>query len=363
MHMHNFSFDPSAAAPEGAGIFGLDTAPQDAGLVFVPVPFDATTSYGHGTAAGPAAILQASHQVELYDAQLGRPYEHGMAMLPIPERVTALNAQASAAIASAKDKGPQAQARAVAEVNDASAEVNQWVYDTCTQWLSRGKIVATIGGDHATPLGAILAHAAHWPRLSVLHIDAHCDLRAAYEGYTYSHASIMYNVMFAPKLHPTDKMRPTVDKLVQVGIRDFCEPEHRLVQQSGGRIHTFFDHELSERAMEGEPFARTAGAIVDALGDAVYVSLDIDGLEPAFGPHTGTPVPGGLHYRQMLALLRAVHQSGRRLVGFDLNEVCPGPSGDEWDANVGARLLYKMAGYALLASTSPKRRSNTAGFI
>lgn len=361
--MSNAPFDPSAAAPEGAGIFGLDTPAEQAHVVFLPVPFDATTSYGHGTAAGPAAILQASHQVELYDVQLGKPYERGMAMLPISERVASLNQRASDAIARAASQGADAQAAAVAAVNDASAEVNQFVFDTCQHWLSRGKIVATVGGDHATPLGAILAYAEHYPKLSVLHIDAHCDLRRAYEGFTYSHASIMYNVMFLPKLHPNGPAHAMPNKLVQVGVRDFCEPEHRLVTGSGGRIVTFFDHELAERAMEGEPFARTAGAIVDTLGDEVYVSLDIDGLEPAFGPHTGTPVPGGLHYRQMLALLRALHQSGRRLVGFDLNEVCPGPSGDEWDANVGARLLYKMAGYALLGETPRRPRGQAAGFF
>lgn len=346
------AFDPAGPASADAGIFGLTDTPQQARLVLLPVPFDATTSYGHGTANAPAAILRASHQVELYDMELGRPYEHGIAMLEHPVHIEALNRRASLLA-----REQRAQPDSVASVNQLCGDVNQWVFEQAQALLEQNKIVGTIGGDHATPLGSILAHANVYPSLSVLHIDAHCDLRPAYEGFVYSHASIMHNVMMAPRLRHDGPLLKTVASLTQVGIRDFCEEEHDTVRAYPDRIRTFFDAELTTRAMEGEPFAATAGAIVDTLSEDVYVSLDIDGLEPAFCPHTGTPVPGGLHYRQVLALLKAVRESGRRIVGFDLNEVCPGPKGQEWDANVGARLVYKLAGYALAKPTKSKQQA------
>ena len=176
----------------------------------------------------------------------------------------------------------------------------------------------------------------------MLHLDAHADLRDAYEGFTWSHASIMYNVVDAP---------PGVTKLVQVGIRDFsARPSTACIEQSGGRIVTFFDADPRRSArFDGEPWARAGGPrSSQALPEHVYLSFDIDGLDPTLCPHTGTPVPGGLSFHEAAALRR---RRGARAAGassgFDLNEVAPGPDGDEWDGNVGARLLYKMIGWAL----------------
>jgi agmatinase len=137
-----------------------------------------------------------------------------------------------------------------------------------------------------------------------------------------------------------------VKKLVQVGIRDFCEDERDFTEASHGRIKVFYDRDIAAAGFEGIPFKRTVDEILQALPQDVYVSFDIDGLDPLLCPHTGTPVPGGLSFHQAVYLLGAVVRSGRRLVGFDLNEVAPGPEGDEWDGNVAARLLYKLCGFA-----------------
>ena len=139
---------------------------------------------------------------------------------------------------------------------------------------------------------------------------------------------------------------PNVGKLVQVGVRDLGQAEKQMIDDSHGRIVTFFDSEMAAQIEEGTPFAQIADEIVAELPQDLYLSWDIDGLDPTLCPGTGTPVPGGLSWNQAIGLLRAIKRSGKRIVGLDLNEVSPGQT--EWDANVGARLLYKMIGFALL---------------
>jgi agmatinase len=316
-------FDPDAAA-EHPGIYGLPFTPDDARVVIVPVPFEATTSYGGGTSRGPAAVFDASKQVDLYDRETGRPYEAGIAMLGVPRKIAGWNAKAK-------------KSRSKKRVNEYGDRVNAWVYDTTRALLSQGKMPVTLGGDHSVPFGAIRAYAENYPGLGILHLDAHADLRDAYEGYTWSHASIFHNVM--TKI-------PGVAKLVQVGVRDLGAAEWRMIEQSGGRIVTFFDPDLAAEKEQGRAWAAIANEIVAHLPDAVYLSWDIDGLDPTLCPSTGTPVPGGLSWNEAIGLLRAIARAGKRIVGLDLCEVAPGDT--EWDANVGARLLYKMIGFALL---------------
>lgn len=335
------AFDPNAAAAADAGIFGLPFTPEQARVVLLPVPFEATTSYGGGTADGPAAIFEASKQVDLFDLDTGRPYEAGIAMLPIPAAVAAWNAEAKAlAQPIVAAGGAPAGDPNLAAVNQLSERMNGWVYETAKAWLAKGKLVGVVGGDHSTPYGNILAHAEKYPGLGVLHLDAHADLREAYEGFTWSHASIMFNVL---------QRVPQVAKLVQVGIRDFGEAEFALIQGSEGRVHTFFDATLARRRFDGMPWREQVDQIVGALPQQVYLSFDIDGLDPTLCPHTGTPVPGGLSFAEAVALIEGVVRAGKVIVGFDLNEVAPGPEG-EWDGNVGARLLYKMIGWALMSA-------------
>lgn len=334
-------FDPNAAALPNSGIFGLPHSPEEAKVVLIPVPFEATTSYGGGTANGPEAILSASKQVDLFDLDTGRPYEVGIAMLPEPTAVRQWNDEAKRLAAPIIDSGgTEADATTLSRIDELSNHMNEWVLQTTRHWIAAGKVVGLIGGDHSTPFGCIQAHAERWPELGILHLDAHADLRDAYEGFTWSHASIMFNVM---------KRIPQVTKLVQVGIRDFGEAEFDFIQESQGRIHTFFDGRLSRARLDGVPWREQVDAIVAELPQHVYLSWDIDGLEPTLCPHTGTPVPGGLSFAQAVALLEGVVRAKKTIVGFDLNEVSPGSDGAEWDGNVGARLLYKMIGWTLVS--------------
>jgi agmatinase len=149
---------------------------------------------------------------------------------------------------------------------------------------------------------------------------------------------------------------PAVKKLVQVGIRDVCEEEIEYCRGQGTRVKMFTDRDLARRRHAGETFANIVQAIVKELPEDVWVSFDIDGLDPRFCPHTGTPVPGGLDMHEVAAILREVARAGRRIVGFDLNEVAPNTSDpdDEWDGNVGARMLFKLVAFTLASQGKAK---------
>ncbi len=328
------TFDPDAPAA-GDGLYGLPTTVDEARVVVLPVPWEATTSYRRGTARGPAAMMEASFQVDLFDLDVGPAWRHGIASLPADPDVEAWNAEAEPDALLVIESGgghPDAAAR----VNELSERVNARVYEVAAGLFARGKIPAILGGDHSVPFGAIRAAAERHPGLGVLHIDAHADLRRAYEGFTWSHASIFHNVM---------TRLPGVGRLVQVGIRDVGEAEVAMIRESEGRIVTFFDSAIGRALAGGTTWASIVARVVERLPDPVWVSFDVDGLDPSFCPATGTPVPGGLSFRDVVVLLGEVSRH-RRIVGFDLNEI-----GDaEWDGNVAARLFYKLCGWSAGAS-------------
>jgi agmatinase len=338
------AFDPDAAAEPGSGLFGLPFGALESRVVVLPVPFEATTSYGGGAARAPEAILTASRQIDLHDHETGRPYEAGIAMLPVPRKVEAWNREANKLAAGVIEvggvvAGRPALTRALARVNAIGETLNAWVKRETAQRLDVGQTVFVLGGDHSVPFGAIEAYAERYPGLGILHIDAHCDLREAFEGFTWSHASIFHNVM--------TRIRG-VGRLVQVGVRDLGAREQEMVDRSRGRIVLHHDADLAAAAFRGRSWSQLTARIVARLPKRVYVSFDIDGLDPTLCPHTGTPVPGGLSFQQATSLMLAVARSGRTIVGGDLCEVVPGPKG-EWDANVGGRVLYKMIGAAMLS--------------
>lgn len=342
-------FDPNAAASPDSGIFGLPFDESDASLVFLPVPWEATTSYGGGTSNGPMAILEASKQVDLFDLEVLKPYEAGLFMRNDSaqnDEVRRLSDEAKAdaqkiiEAAGVIDGDPEL-ARALERVNLASQKVNSFVFAQVKSVLDAEKIPAVVGGDHSVPLGAFQAIAEKHGNFGILHFDAHSDTREAYEGFKYSHASIMYNAL---------NEVPKITKLVQVGIRDFCEGEIEFCKEQGERVEIYFDRELANMKFEGTPWSKICSQIVSHLPEKVWVSFDIDGLDPTLCPHTGTPVPGGLSFHEACAVLTTLAKSGRKIIGFDLNEVAPHPdNADEWDANVGARLLYKMTALTLVS--------------
>lgn len=339
-------FDPNSAPDADSGVFGLPHKEKDASLILVPVPWEATTSYGGGTSKGPAAILEASGQIDLFDGEVHKPYEPGIFMRAESKEVRAWNKTAKAAAqkiikVGGRIEGNKALQKSLKTVNDLGAKLNGWVYREIKSVYDAGKIPGLVGGDHSTPYGAFQAAAEKHGSFGLLHFDAHSDTRVAYEGFTWSHASIMYNAL---------ENIPGISRITQVGIRDFCEQEHEFTRALGARAKVFLDRDLAARRFAGEPWATTAAQIVDTLPPKVWITFDIDGLDPKLCPNTGTPVPGGLELAQAVHLIGAVARSGRTIVGFDLNEVSPAAGGkDEWDANVGMRLLYKLVAWTFVS--------------
>ncbi len=343
------SFDPDAPAASDS-LFGLPQIIKTARVVVLPVPWEVTVSYRSGTSKGPEAIKKASTQVDLYDENILNAWKTGIVMEDIPKKWIKKNKELrpqaekyislylKAMEGKLKKKEQEKLRMLKKEINLVCGELKDWVYSRSANLLKHNKIVALLGGDHSTPLGLMMCVAEKYNSFGILHIDAHCDLRNAYEGFTYSHASIMFNAL---------KIK-NMKTLVQVGIRDYSEGEAKLIDTSKSRIKLFTAGSMNKKMFSGETWDDIAKKIVSHLPENVYISFDIDGLNPLFCPNTGTPVPGGLEYLQAIHLLEEVVASGRKIVSFDLNEVAPG--NDEWDANVGARILYKMANLAALSN-------------
>ncbi|QIX63109.1 agmatinase family protein [Hymenobacter lutimineralis] len=334
-------FDPNGVGDASGGLFGLPFTPAEAQVVVVPVPWEVTVSYQAGTAQGPAAIHEASMQVDLYDPDVADAWRLGIAMEDIDENWAAqshaLRAQAAEYIGWLEEGRPSKKgasfATVPASITAKGKELLLWLKEKTGALLDAGKGVVVLGGDHSTPLGYMHALAERHEEFGILQIDAHCDLRPAYEGFEYSHASIMYNALQLPQ----------VKKLVQVGIRDLCQQEADLIAQSGGRVAMFHHRSLRDQMYEKKSWKKMCGKIIAQLPQKVYLSFDIDGLDPKLCPGTGTPVPGGLEFEEALYLIRAVVRSGRQIIGCDLNEVAPGET--DWNGNVGARLLYQMCNW------------------
>ena len=332
--MDKTNFNPNAAAVANGNYFGMPFSAEDAPIVIVSVPWDVTTSYHPGTSKAPEAIIAASSQLDFYDFDVQEAWKIGIGTLPLDEEIKELNSQmrplAKQVIAHLESGGdPTEVDEVLAEVNNASVVLNEKIYYATTELLKKGKLLGLVGGDHSIPFGFIKALAERQPGFGILHIDAHADLREAYEGFTFSHASIMYNVL---KL---DGIR----KLIQVGVRDECEDEINFII-SNDRIIQFDDYLMAAAEFEGKSWGKQCVEIISKLPESIYISFDIDGLAPEFCPNTGTPVPGGLSFQKAVYLLRKVVESGRKIIGFDVSEVAPG--NDEWDANVGARIIYKL---------------------
>lgn len=341
-------FDPNSVGNPNNNIFGLPTTEENSRLVILPVPWEVTVSYGAGTARAPEAICKASFQVDLFDSEIPDAWQQGFYVRNIDRKILMksdyLRKEAELYI-DYISKGDDVNAnqfmtRTLKEVNEGSLFLNNWVYEQTRALLAKNKLVALLGGDHSSPLGFYKAIAEQYPDFGILQIDAHCDLREAYEGFNYSHASIMYNAL---------NEVPQISKLVQAGIRDLGSDEFDYIRNSNGRVISYFDRDIKYRQYEGETWKQIVEEIIGQLPQNVYISFDIDGLDRKLCPHTGTPVPGGFETEEVFYLFKKLLDSGRKLIGFDLVEV--GISENDWNANVGARVLYKLCN--LLVASNP----------
>ena len=341
------NYDPDHVGNPNNNIFGLPTNEEDARLIIVPVPWEVTVSYLAGTARAPEAICKASLQVDLFDPDVPEGWKQGYFMRSVDRKVLMksdyLRKEAELYIdyiSRGEDvSANQFMSKTLKEVNAGGEYLNTWVYEQTKALLDKGKLVAILGGDHSTPLGYMKAIAQTHPEFGVLQIDAHCDLREAYEGFNYSHASIMLNAL---------NEIPQISKLVQVGIRDYSNGEFDYIRESKERVITYFDKNIKNRQYEGDSWKQIAEEIVSKLPQKVYISFDIDGLDRKLCPHTGTPVPGGFETEEVYYIFRKVMESGRQIIGFDLVEV--GISDSDWNANVGARVLFKLCNLLVVSN-------------
>jgi agmatinase len=285
---------------------GLDEEAADferARVVILPVPYEATTSFGAGTGSGPGAIVEASRYIELYDQELdNEPFEVGIATLPALSLTGAGPEQAIGELRAAYDR-----------ILDAGPD----------------KFIIALGGEHSISSAPILAWAdrlrQQGKRLSVLQIDAHTDLRDEYEGSPYSHAAVM------------SRVKDSVE-IVAVGIRAITSEEMQLVRRSEN-IHVF----LADNIHAGEEWMDD---VLSRLGEDVYITFDVDGFDPSLVPATGTPEPGGLQWYPVMKLLRRVFEE-RTVHSVDIVELAPIPGYPAADFLV-AKLAYKMIGYKFI---------------
>lgn len=341
-------FDSNGPSNPKNNIFGLPFTEEDARLVILPVPWEVTVSYGAGTSRSPEHVFHASMQVDLHDSETNDAWKQGLYMRTPDKKVLMksdyLRKEAELYI-NFTSKGEILEknsfmCKSLKEINEGGGLLNKWVYEQTKSLLDNGKLVGVLGGDHSTALGYYKAIAEKHGDFGILQIDAHCDLRKKYEDFVYSHASIMYNAL---------QEIPELKRLVQVGVRDYSQEEWEYIQNSNYQVITYFDKDIKERGYEGQSWKQIAEEIVSHLPEKVYISFDIDGLDPKLCPHTGTPVPGGFETEQIFYLIRRIIQSGRQFIGFDLVEIGVGDT--DWDANVGSRVLWKLSNL-LVASNS-----------
>jgi len=341
-------FNPNMVGNPNNNIFGLPSDEAESLLVVLPVPWEVTVSFGAGTSRAPEHVFKASIQVDLFNKDVHDGWKKGFYMCQIDKKLLLksdyLRKEAELYIdyisKGEKVEDNKFMTKSLRDINEGGAYMNNWVYEHCTELLQKGKLVALLGGDHSISLGYLKALAEKHGQFGVIQIDAHCDLRKQYESFLYSPASVMYNAL---------EEVPNLVKLIQVGVRDFCDEEWELVCNSNGRVITYFDQSIKERQYEGETWKSISEEIINQLPQKVYLSFDIDGLDRKYCPNTGTPVQGGFETEEILYLVKKILDSGRELIGFDLVEL--GVGQNDWDSNVGAHLLWRLCNLMVKSPT------------
>jgi agmatinase len=323
-------------------LFGNPLSFNDSKLVIIPAPWEPTTSYKGGTSNAPALIRQASHQMDYFHEVYKNSYEKGIFFKELHPEIEPLHKEALKICEGIQEQltQPEGPGKTFQEdlktANLLSQKFNQIIYTESKEILAAKKIPALFGGDHSCPYGLMKALSETYESWSILHIDAHFDLRVAYQGFEHSHASIIYNAT---------KLKNPPEQVAQIGIRDFSESEYKYANDKGH--YSWTDKVLKRREFDGESWSKTISEILKPLSKNLYISFDIDGMDPQYCPQTGTPVPGGLTYNQAVQLIEEASKKFN-IIGFDLVEVASAPDDYEsWDINVGTRLLFELSMAAL----------------
>lgn len=277
---------------------------ETAKVILIPVPYDGTSTWGKGADKGPQAFLEATENMELYDIETGTEvYEQGIHLTaPITENAS-----------------PEA--------------VVNTVYKTTKDYIKRNKFVTLFGGEHSISIGTIRAFNECFDNLTVLHIDAHADLRESYNGSKYNHACAVHEAS-------------QTTNLVQVGIRSMDAIEKTLIDEE----KTFFAHDTVNDEF-------WVDKVIEAMTENVFITFDLDALDPSILPSTGTPEPGGLFWYETLDFLKQVFEE-KNVVGFDIVELCPNAS-DRSSDFLAAKLYYKMLSYKFMGEAADEEYDNT----
>lgn len=349
--MSNKEFNPNGAIPDNGNYFGIPLSPDEAVLVLISAPWDATTAVRVGSSYAPDAIIEASRRVDFFEPMAPYSWRKGIATASIDYSMQDMSHHLRADVARVikvhDDLGSSpfdhlVYERSLRRVNEASAVINENIYAQSKHWLAKGKIVGLVGGDQSVAYGHIRAVAERYGKIGVLHIDSKCNLRVAHQGFEHSHASVMHNVL---------RDVSAVERLVAVGVRAFS-PEEWERAQSDSRVKLFTGQSIWSRHFEGVVWSTIVDEIIAELPECVYVSLDVDGLTVECSPHTGSLVAGGLRLPEVVYLMNRIADSGRKIVGFDLTEVVPDVE-DKKDAMIAARMLYNMCCMALKNHPAP----------
>ena len=329
----------------GQGLFGRFTSYEDSKMIVLAVPWDATVSFKGGARHGPYITAKASSNMDFFSLDAPDVRDQGIHLKPPPPFLKQLNQQTrekALPILALEEQAPGPCPPALIQnINTACEKMIAYVYEEAQKAHKKNKLFCLLGGDHSVSEGAL-----KWVGetlkgdFGLLHIDAHADLRASYQGLKYSHASVMHNVMhsrFPPK------------KLVQAGVRDYCKPEFELIN-SHPSIHTFFDSQIKTSLFEGGCFKDIADSIIKPLPQKVYISVDVDGLTPSLFAHTGAPVPGGFSFEEFCYLISRLSAAKRTIIGFDIVETADPFDGQRYlpDGSYAARLLYFLCQKFLL---------------
>ncbi|MCP3659906.1 MAG: agmatinase [Bacteroidetes bacterium] len=321
-------------------IYGINTNEEDASVILMPVPWEATVSPPSGTVSTPEHILKSSYNFNTFDKDYPKEYQDiKIAMSPIPKEWAMLSDQLQGIVTgyinsleSATNKRVySANSKTIAQINQYCKDLKEYIKNGALSYLKKGKLVGIIGGDHSSCLGLIEALTSKYKEFGILQIDAQADLIDAHHGFEYSHRSVMNNVLKIPQ----------INKIVQVGLRDYTAEEYDKIKNSKDRIVSFFDQDLKKQKLEGVIWKDICKKIVKKLPDTIYISFDIDGLDAKLCPGTAFPVPGGLEYDEVFYLFEEIVKAKKTIIGFDLCEVATGEH-IEWDISVANKIIYQL---------------------
>ena len=345
--MNLSSLNSTESGNSRIGIFGLPVCDlEEARLVILPVPWEATVVYGSGTARAAEPVVKTSLLINLFNPDFQNSWQKGFHIMDVDKKVLTksdyLRKEAELVtdyITHGDDVSKNSfMGKSIADINQGGEFLNNWVHERTGNLLKAGKLAVVLGGDNSVSFGYIKALAENNESFGILQIDAQCGLRKAYHGFVYSHVSTMYNVI---------NEIPQVARVVQLGARDFCEEEWRFIQEHKDKICMFSNKTLQDRMLEGVTWQSISDEIITQLPQKVYISFDIDGLDPKYCPSTAMPVPGGLETAHIFYLIKKLAAEGKKIIGLDLTGV---GSDTPTDASVGARVLWRLCNWLILSN-------------